>query len=147
MGGLLVREPVQGVYPEGEAGEHINKIVTLGPPHQGISFQFIKNWLLIDAEKEVEHFNPELQDEKKNKAVFTLFGKYFPLERRLTVVGTTAARTMLVLPHERTDCLQFQASLAPTTTEATDWSNRRSRKSPERRVRSYTSVTEGLTLS
>ena len=89
MGGLLVREAVQRVYPEGEAGEHINKIVTLGTPHQGISFQLIKNWLLIDAEKEVEHFNPEFQkNEQKNKAAFTLFGKHFPLERLLTVVGT-----------------------------------------------------------
>jgi hypothetical protein len=89
MGGLLVREVVQRVYPKGKAGEHINKIVTLGTPHQGISFQFIKNWLFIDAEKEVEHFNPEFQkNEKKNKAAFTLFGNHFPLERLLTVVGT-----------------------------------------------------------
>lgn len=89
MGGLLVREAVQRVYPEGEAGEHINKIVTLGTPHQGIAFQFLKNWIRIDAEKEIEHFNPEFQkNEKENKAAFTLFGKHFPLERLLTVVGT-----------------------------------------------------------
>jgi hypothetical protein len=91
MGGLLVREAVQRAYPGAgrKADEHINKIVTLGTPHQGISFQFLKNWIHIDAEKEIEHFNPEFQkDEKKNKAAFTLFGKHFPLERLLTVIGT-----------------------------------------------------------
>jgi pimeloyl-ACP methyl ester carboxylesterase len=89
MGGLLVRQAVQCVYPEGQAGEHINKIVTLGTPHQGISFQFLKNWLRIDAAEELQCFNPEFQqDEKANRAAFTLFGKHFPLERLLTVVGT-----------------------------------------------------------
>ena len=89
MGGLLVREAVQRVYPKGEAGEHINKIVTLGTPHQGIAFQFLKNWIRLDAEKEIEHFNPDFQkDATKNTAAFTLFGEHFPLERLLTVVGT-----------------------------------------------------------
>lgn len=89
MGGLLVREAVQRVYREGEAGENINKIVTLGTPHQGISFQLLKNWIRNDAGDEIRHFDPEFQkDEEKNKAAFTLFGKHFPLERLLTVVGT-----------------------------------------------------------
>jgi hypothetical protein len=35
MGGLIVREAVQRSYPKGEAAKHINKIVTLGTPHQG----------------------------------------------------------------------------------------------------------------
>ena len=39
MGGLIVREAVQRTYPKGEAAKHINKIVTLGTPHQGIAFQ------------------------------------------------------------------------------------------------------------
>jgi triacylglycerol esterase/lipase EstA (alpha/beta hydrolase family) len=40
MGGLLVREAVQCTYPEvgRNADDYINKIVTLGTPHQGISF-------------------------------------------------------------------------------------------------------------
>jgi hypothetical protein len=88
MGGLLVREAVQRTYRKGEAPECINKIVTLGTPHQGITFQFLRNWIRIDAEKELEHFNPRFQGDKKNKASFTRFGEHFPLERLLTVVGT-----------------------------------------------------------
>lgn len=89
MGGLLVREAVQRVYPEGEAAKHINKIVTLGTPHQGISFQFLKNWIRIDAQDELKHFDPDFQkNERDNTAAFNLFGKHFPLERLLTVVGT-----------------------------------------------------------
>ena len=63
MGGLLVREAVQVTYPELEqqASDHINKIVTLGTPHQGISFQFLRDWIKLDAEQELEHFNPKFQ--------------------------------------------------------------------------------------
>lgn len=93
MGGLLVREAVQRAYPEAgrDASESINKIVTLGTPHQGISFQFIQNWMRLDAEKEIEHFNPEFQaveDEKENPVGYRFLGKRFPLHRLLTVVGT-----------------------------------------------------------
>lgn len=90
MGGLLVREAVQRTYPRigRKADEYINKIVTLGTPHQGISFQLLKNWIRIDAEKEIEHFNPDFQKDENNEAAFTRFGKHFPLERMLTVVGT-----------------------------------------------------------
>ena len=104
MGGLLVREAVQVTYPrEGEsAAEHINKIVTLGTPHQGISFQFLRDWIKLDAEEELEHFNPAFQrDEQpgrrgarvrhkptKNEAAFKYFENHFPLDRLLTVVGT-----------------------------------------------------------
>ena len=104
MGGLLVREAVQVTYPrDGErAADHINKIVTLGTPHQGISFQFLRDWIKLDAEEELEHFNPAFQrDEqvekksgkgkqkaKKNEAAFKYFGDHFPLDRLLTVVGT-----------------------------------------------------------
>lgn len=92
MGGLLVREAVQISYPAIglKADDHINKIVTLGTPHQGISFQFLKNWIRIDAEKEIEHFNPDFQKDEKNEneASFKRFQKHFPLERLLTVVGT-----------------------------------------------------------
>ena len=102
MGGLLVREAVQVTYPKmGEkASDHINKIVTLGTPHQGISFQFLQDWIKLDAEHELEHFNPTFQADKepkqrkgkykgkKNEAAYIYFKDYFPLERLLTVVGT-----------------------------------------------------------
>src|SRR5262245_27936454 len=65
MGGLLVREAVQSTYPNGNPGRHaadyINKIVTLGTPHQGISFEIFKNWIPGSAEQEIAHFSPELQ--------------------------------------------------------------------------------------
>ena len=94
MGGLIVREAIQRTYPEkrGEkaADEAINKIVTLGTPHKGITFQVIRDlrWLGIQAAEEVEHFNPENQKDEKNEAAFVNFHKHFPLERLLTVVGT-----------------------------------------------------------
>src|SRR4028118_152616 len=93
MGGLLVREAVQRTYPESENGprkaeDYINKIVTLGTPHRGITFQILQDWIGIRAEEELEHFNPEFQDNKENKASFWNFEKHFPPERVLTVVGT-----------------------------------------------------------
>jgi hypothetical protein len=88
MGGLLVREAVQVTYPKGEAEEHINKIVTLGTPHQGISFQMLQNWMKVDAEKELEHFNPKFQANKNKPESFHNFGSRFPLDRLLTIVGT-----------------------------------------------------------
>jgi hypothetical protein len=102
MGGLLVREAIQVTYPQMKerAGDHINKVVTLGTPHQGISFQFLKEWIKLDAEHELEHFNPAFQrDEqrkdrrgryknKKNEAAYIYFKDHFPLDRLLTVVGT-----------------------------------------------------------
>jgi hypothetical protein len=102
MGGLLVREAIQVTYPElkQRAADHINKVVTLGTPHQGISFQFLQEWIKLDAEHELEHFNPAFQrDEqkkarkgryknKKNEAAFVYFKDHFPLDHLLTVVGT-----------------------------------------------------------
>ena len=102
MGGLLVREAVQVTYPElkQQASDHINKIVTLGTPHQGISFQFLRDWIKLDADQELEHFNPKFQaDEdsddragkyrgRRNEAAYPYFKDHFPLERLLTVVGT-----------------------------------------------------------
>jgi hypothetical protein len=103
MGGLLVREAVQRTYPgqERKAEDYINKIVTLGTPHQGISFQILKQWLPIESEEEFEHFNPDFQRNPNNAASYLHFQEYFPLERLLTVVGTnyrsyaTVASTML----------------------------------------------------
>lgn len=102
MGGLLVREAVQVTYPglNQRASDHINKIVTLGTPHQGISFQFLRDWIRLDAEDELEHFNPRFQADRdaagrkgkyrngKNEAAYVYFKDHFPLDRMLTVVGT-----------------------------------------------------------
>jgi hypothetical protein len=102
MGGLLVREAIQVTYPalKRQAGDFINKIVTLGTPHQGISFQLLREWIKLDAEQELEHFNPAFQrdeptgsrkgrqKQKRNDAAFVYFREYFPLDRLLTVVGT-----------------------------------------------------------
>jgi len=90
MGGLLVREAVQVTYPlvNRKADEFINKIVTLGTPHQGISFQFLKKWIILDASQELEHFNPDFQKDENEPAAFANFKNEFPLDRLLTVVGT-----------------------------------------------------------
>jgi len=90
MGGLIVREAVQRTYPTGglKADDYINKIVTLGTPHQGISFQILQNWIGLDAKQEMKHFNPKFQGDTNNVVAFGNFQKYFPLERVLTVVGT-----------------------------------------------------------
>ncbi len=89
MGGLLVREAVQRTYPPKRRAEDcINKIVTLGTPHQGISFQILKNWIRIDAEQELEHFNPDFQKDAANPSAYVNFSKHFPVNRLLTIVGT-----------------------------------------------------------
>jgi hypothetical protein len=95
MGGLIVREAIQRAYPKltgraDAADQAINKVVTLGTPHKGISFQLIRQlrWLGIEAEEELEHFNPTTQSKPGNEAAWVNFHKHFPLERLLTVVGT-----------------------------------------------------------
>jgi pimeloyl-ACP methyl ester carboxylesterase len=88
MGGLIVREAVQRTYAKGEAPKRINKIVTLGTPHQGISFQLLKDWIGIGAAAELEQFNPTRQKDPKNPVGFDKFAEHFPPERVLTVVGT-----------------------------------------------------------
>jgi hypothetical protein len=95
MGGLIVREAIQRAYPRltgrpDAADGAINKIVTLGTPHKGISFQLIRElrWLGIEAEQELEHFNPKKQEEKANQASWVNLHEHFPLDRLLTVVGT-----------------------------------------------------------
>jgi pimeloyl-ACP methyl ester carboxylesterase len=90
MGGLIVREAIQRTYPEREdlAADHINKVVTLGTPHQGISFNLLKEWINIDAEDELKHFNPEFQRDPNEQTAYVRFADYFPPERLLTVVGT-----------------------------------------------------------
>ena len=89
MGGLIVREAVQAVYEKGEAEKHINRIVTLGTPHQGISFQVLGGWLPgIEAKQELERFDPEFQRNGRHALSYKNFHKAFPLRRLLTVVGT-----------------------------------------------------------
>lgn len=88
MGGLLVREAVQLIYPEGTAKDYINKIVTLGTPHQGITFPVVQSWIRNASQDEAEHFQPDLQANPDLQESFLNFHKYFPLERLLTVVGT-----------------------------------------------------------
>ena len=82
MGGLLVREAIQSTYPKrGERAEdYINKVVTLGTPHQGISFALLKEWINIDAEEELQHFNPDFQKDKSQDTAFVRFSEFFPTE-------------------------------------------------------------------
>ena len=89
MGGLIVREAIQVTYPDAnkKAEDHIHKVVTLGTPHKGISFQVVKNWIALEAEQELERFNPDFQ-KSDNKASAINFHEHFPLERLLCVVGT-----------------------------------------------------------
>jgi len=90
MGGLIVRQAVQQTYPDSgrKAEKYINKIVTLGTPHQGVSFQVLEKWLGTAAKDELKHFNPEFQSRAENPTSFVNFQKHFPLQRLLTVVGT-----------------------------------------------------------
>lgn len=93
MGGLIVREAIQHNYPNkkhAQAEDYINKIVTLGTPHKGISFQVLGQlrWLTFDAEDEIKRFDPQLQEQEESSLSYKRFHKCFPLERLLTVVGT-----------------------------------------------------------
>ena len=90
MGGLIVREAIQRAYPErGEqAAELHQQGVTLGTPHQGISFTLLKEWIKIDAADELKHFDPEFQRDKNEDTAYVRFSEFFPPERLLTVVGT-----------------------------------------------------------
>ena len=90
MGGLIVREAIQRTYPlsNRKAQDYINKVVTLGTPHQGIAFAVFEHWAGISAADEIKHFSPASQIEASNEAGFGKLKDYFPLDRFLTVVGT-----------------------------------------------------------
>ncbi|MGA9377633.1 MAG: hypothetical protein WBV73_02430 [Phormidium sp.] len=90
MGGLLVQQAVQVTYPKKnqKAEDYINKIVTLGTPHQGVTVQIIKDWLNIEAAEDLKHFNPKFMGDKNNPISYKNFAKHFPLHRLLTIVGT-----------------------------------------------------------
>ena len=92
MGGLIVREAIQGSYPQAgrRADDHINKVVTLGTPHRGIAFQILSHWIGIDAKDELDHFSPDFQGDRKkeNPLSFRHLHEHFDLQRFLTIVGT-----------------------------------------------------------
>jgi hypothetical protein len=92
MGGLIVREAIQGSYPQAgrRADDHINKVVTLGTPHRGIAFQILSHWIGIDAKDELDHFSPDFQADRKNEnpLSFRHLHEHFDLQRFLTIVGT-----------------------------------------------------------
>ena len=90
MGGLLVRQAIQMTYPglKLQAADFINKVVTLGTPHQGITFQVLTNWIGTEAGGELEAFNPTGQEDTTKETSYLRFKDYFPLHRLLTVVGT-----------------------------------------------------------
>lgn len=93
MGGLIAREAIQVTYPTEygharAAEDHINKVVTLGTPHKGISFQVLSNWAGISADDELERFNPDFQADASRPASYLRFDEHFDPRRLLTVVGT-----------------------------------------------------------
>jgi hypothetical protein len=112
MGGLIVREAVQVSLPSlgRTATDCINKIVTLGTPHKGISFQGVRDWKFVDADEELERFNPDAQADAGNPWAWVNFSKHFPPERVLCVVGTnyrsyttrvaTTLNRLFSAPHE-----------------------------------------------
>ncbi|WP_299844911.1 hypothetical protein [uncultured Jannaschia sp.] len=95
MGGLIVREAVQITYPLSgrSAADHINKIVTLGTPHGGITFQVFNDlrWakmLGLSAADDLDRFNPDNQKDPYQPNSLPNLQKCFPLERLLCVAGT-----------------------------------------------------------
>jgi pimeloyl-ACP methyl ester carboxylesterase len=97
MGGLIVRHAVQVDYPRLKGGaarvaeEHINKIVTLGTPHQGISFQVLDQLGGLGASEELEAFAPDgvaATSRDPRAWSFLTFDDHMDPRRLLTVVGT-----------------------------------------------------------
>jgi hypothetical protein len=96
MGGLIVRHAVQVDYPKMKgsvraAEDYIHKIVTLGTPHQGISFQVFEHLAGFGAAEELNAFDPEgpaADSDEVDNWSFKRFGEHFDPRRLLTVVGT-----------------------------------------------------------
>jgi pimeloyl-ACP methyl ester carboxylesterase len=91
MGGLIVRQTIQVAYAQGDAPKSVNKVVTLGTPHKGITFQRFGSlkWLpILDAAEEIAAFDPEKQKDASNAISWRNLANAFPLERFLTVIGT-----------------------------------------------------------
>lgn len=127
MGGLVVREGLKALHTheEGSARRLVHRVVTLGTPHRGISFQRAPSWLLRilpgveKAGREMESFNP-------SSVRFLEWSQFYDVDRVLTVVGTnyrsygTAAASVAnrvtnlfddgSLVYNRSDGLVMQAS-------------------------------------
>jgi pimeloyl-ACP methyl ester carboxylesterase len=150
MGGLIVREAVQITLPGlgRRAEDCINKIVTLGTPHQGISFQLIRElrWLRIEAEEELEHFNPKKQKDRGNSAAWVNFHKHFPLERLLTVVGTKYRSYGVRASSWANRLFAVGGEYGPNYNRS-DGLVKQARRSTARRALSCTSATAGSTRS
>jgi pimeloyl-ACP methyl ester carboxylesterase len=89
MGGLVLREALRQFdkAKPASAATMIHRVVTLGTPHRGITFQRIPRWLLerlpglTDGADEFAAFDPRRTD-------FLDVARWFPVKRILTVVGT-----------------------------------------------------------
>lgn len=71
-----------------KGGDYVNKIVTLGTPHRGIAFQVVRNWIRIEAQEELDHFDPDFQKDAGHDESYVNFGRFFPPDRLLCIVGT-----------------------------------------------------------
>ena len=89
MGGLVVREGVLAMEAaeHGSARRRIHRIVTLGTPHRGISFQRAPDWLLRVLPG-VEQASDELASFDPASMRFQAWQKAFDARNVLTVVGT-----------------------------------------------------------
>ena len=65
MGGLIVREALQVTYPgeNKDPEDFVNKVVTLGTPHRGITFQLLCRWVGVEADGELERFSSANQED------------------------------------------------------------------------------------
>ncbi|SHN38808.1 esterase/lipase family protein [Cryptosporangium aurantiacum] len=89
MGGLVLRAALSQLEQQspGSAAKLIHRVVTLGTPHRGISFQRIPRWLL-ERLPAVEQSADEIAAFDPHSIAFRDVGRWFPVERILTVVGT-----------------------------------------------------------
>ncbi len=91
MGGLVARALIQNDEFKSQTAR-INKLVTLGTPHKGISFQYLPDILLANLPEvsgELDQFNPHNQEKNlENPYRHKLFEKHFDLKRTLCIIGT-----------------------------------------------------------
>jgi hypothetical protein len=92
MGGLVVRQALRQLDAErdGTARSAVNRVVTLGTPHRGISFQHLPQWLL-DRIPVVSGAADEIAAFDRNTRDFLEVDRHFDIDRLLTVVGTNRA--------------------------------------------------------
>jgi hypothetical protein len=89
MGGLVVREGLLAMDADepGSARRLVHRVVTLGTPHRGISFQRAPEWLLR-AVPNVEKAHDEMASFDPTSDRFKQWSSCFDVSRVLTVVGT-----------------------------------------------------------